>query len=312
MDAGRSSCFFAVSISVSFCKKYPGCCETILCNKNGFWQRVLGWASGGKSNSADQTLSSAMIHFFVDEHALTARIPASLVEKIPLVLPRLVQYSGELKSRQQREKNQIATVVKDIQDMTASKNNASGTNNTDDLEQLSKYNSRAIDRDGIFIVNAGSVLLHPFLKSLFSRLDLLNGNAFISKQAQQTSLLLIHYLGTGQTKAMEYELTLAKILCAFPLEKPVDLADGLPRKFIQEADLLLEAAIGQWKILKNTTFGGLREGFLQRGGKLFSKNGNLYLQVEKNSIDVLLDYLPWSLSMVILPWMKDMLRVEWR
>jgi hypothetical protein len=64
--------------------------------------------------------------------------------------------------------------------------------------------------------------------------------------------------------------------------------------------------------LKNTSAAGLREGFLQRPVKLFTKNGDIYLRVEKSSIDVLLDYLPWNLGIIMLPWMKDILRVEWR
>ena len=75
---------------------------------------------------------------------------------------------------------------------------------------------------------------------------------------------------------------------------------------------MLQAVIEQWTVLKNTSVEGLREGFLQRKGKLFSKNDNLHLQAETNSIDVLLDQLPWNLSMIKLPWMKRILRLEWR
>ena len=181
-----------------------------------------------------------------------------------------------------------------------------------DKEQISKYNGKVLDEEGIFIVNAGTVLLHPFLKSLFNRLELIKGSVFIDGHTQETCLYLIHYMSTGQIEAKEFELTLAKVLCSYPLEKPVEPAEKLSHEFTREADLLLEAAIGQWEILKNTSVAGLREGFLQRPGKLFSRNGNLYLQVEKSSIDVLLDYLPWNLSMIMLPWMKDILRVEWR
>ena len=54
------------------------------------------------------------------------------------------------------------------------------------------------------------------------------------------------------------------------------------------------------------------KGFLQRSGKLFSKDDKLYLQVEQSAIDILLDHLPWNLSVIKLPWMPDILRVEWR
>jgi len=93
---------------------------------------------------------------------------------------------------------------------------------------------------------------------------------------------------------------------------PVGPAEELTTEYIIEADGLLEAAIAQWEILQNTSVSGLREGFLQRPGMLFSKNGDFYLRIEKSSIDVLLDYLPWNLGMIMLPWMKILLRVEWR
>jgi len=105
---------------------------------------------------------------------------------------------------------------------------------------------------------------------------------------------------------------LAKLLCAWPIETPVPAGILLPEEFLQEAKDMLQAAIAQWEILKNTSVAGLREAFLQRPGKLFSRNGNLYLRVEKSSVDILLDYLPWGLGMIMLPWMKDILRVEWR
>ena len=75
---------------------------------------------------------------------------------------------------------------------------------------------------------------------------------------------------------------------------------------------MLEAVIEQWPVLKNTSIAGLREAFLQRNGKLFSKNDKLHLQVEASTLDVLLDQLPWNLSMIKLPWMKGLLRVDWR
>ena len=56
----------------------------------------------------------------------------------------------------------------------------------------------------------------------------------------------------------------------------------------------------------------LREGFLQRVGKLVNRNDRLVLFMETSAIDVLLDYLPWNLSIIKLPWLKDLLYVEWR
>jgi len=165
---------------------------------------------------------------------------------------------------------------------------------------------------GIYLQNAGVVLLHPFLSSLFRRLYLVKEGKFENEQAQQKALYLIHYMATGQVLAEEYELSIAKVLCAWPLEIPVDKSAKLSTDELTETDAMLTAAIEQWSVLKNTSATGLREGFLQRSGKLFTENEKLYLRVEAQSIDVLLDQLPWVLSMIKLPWMKELLRVEWK
>ncbi len=165
---------------------------------------------------------------------------------------------------------------------------------------------------GIYLQNAGVVLLHPFLTSLFRRLQLVKEGKFENDEAQQKGLYLIHYMATGHVTAEEYELPIAKVLCAWPLEIPVDKNIILSADELNETDAMLGAAIEQWTVLKNTSATGLREGFLQRSGKLFTENDKLYLRVEAQSIDVLLDQLPWVLSMIKLPWMKELLRVEWR
>jgi hypothetical protein len=171
---------------------------------------------------------------------------------------------------------------------------------------------QSVDEEGIFVRNAGLVLLHPFLNTFFNRLLLIKNNGFPDPAGQQKALYLLHYLATGRTEAEEYELVIPKILCAYPLKKPVEKDIRISVKEKEEADQLLEEAIMQWEVLKNTSPSGLREGFLQRNGKLFSKNEKEYIQVETNSIDVLLDRLPWNLSIIKLPWMKQMIRVEWR
>lgn len=277
--------------------------------RNNLWQSLLRWTSKGRPYPSSSALPAELVRSFVEENMLTSKIPPATAEKLPVTLPLLNLYSKELKNRLRKEEKQIEMVVKDLE-ISIHKIPEEGIGV--EKEQISKYNWRVLDEEGIFIVNAGTVLLHPFLKSLFNRLELITGDVFIDDHAQETSLYLIHYLSTGQIEAKEFELTLAKVLCGYPLEKPVEPAGTLSLEFLREADILLEAAIGLWEILKNTSVAGLREGFLLRPGKLFSRNGNLYLQVEKSSIDVLLDSLPWTLNMIMLPWMKDILRVEWR
>ena len=170
----------------------------------------------------------------------------------------------------------------------------------------------AVAGEEIFAANAGVVLLHPFLHSIFKILGFVEGGQFRTPEGHTRALNLIHFLATGEPAAHEHDLFVAKLLCAWPMDLPVDGAVELTEAEMSEAGDLLTAAITQWDKLKHTSHAGLREGFLRRPGKLQVKGSDLHLQVESGSIDVLLDYLPWNLSIVKLPWMKNILRVEWR
>lgn len=174
-----------------------------------------------------------------------------------------------------------------------------------------KNKIESIDQ-GIYLQNAGVVLLHPFLSSLFKRLKFVKEGRFENIQAQQRALYVIHYMATGHVGAEEYELPVAKVLCAWALDKPVAKNIELSPDELSETDAMIGVAIEQWAVVKNTSVNGLREGFLQRSGKLFTEKDKVYLRIETQAIDVLLDQLPWVLSMIKLPWMKELLRVEWR
>lgn len=165
---------------------------------------------------------------------------------------------------------------------------------------------------GLFVNQSGLVILHPFLQLYFEDVGLLDGEAFRDEMAQQMAIYLLHYLATGQTDAPEYELVLPKLLCGWSLNKPVARGLVLPDAALAEGENLLQAVIHHWQVLKSTSPDGLREGFLQRGGKLTRLDeGDWRLQVEQTAIDVLLSRLPWGFNVVKLPWMDSMLMVEW-
>ena len=78
-----------------------------------------------------------------------------------------------------------------------------------------------------------------------------------------------------------------------------------------EANALLAAAIEHWAKLGSTSPTGLRESFLSRDGKIARADSGYVLTVEQRAVDVLLDTLPWTLSIVRLPWMAGPLMVDW-
>ena len=173
-------------------------------------------------------------------------------------------------------------------------------------------NLQTIDGEGIFVQYAGMVLLHPFLSTFFKRLNLTESGNFKNSACWQKAMLLLHYLATGSATAQEYELVMPKVICAWPLQQAVSFTGTTTAEELEEADNLLQSVIAKWDKLKNSSAAALQENFLQRNGKIFTKNETLFVQVETGSLDMLLDFLPWSISIIKLPWMLEMIRVEWR
>lgn len=167
------------------------------------------------------------------------------------------------------------------------------------------------EEEGIFVDNAGLVLLHPFLSSFFSDFELLAEGKFKDIESQTTAVHLLHYLASKHELAPEYELITEKFLCGWDLDLPIAREVTLNIEMKDESETLLKAAIKHWSALKNTSPDGLREGFLQREGKLILNDFQDRLIIESKAQDVLLSFLPWGYSIFKLPWMKNALYVEW-
>jgi len=94
-------------------------------------------------------------------------------------------------------------------------------------------------------------------------------------------------------------------------EEPIDSEIVLTQKEMDEADLLLQSVIEHWKALKNTSITGLRESFLKRDGIITPKENGWLLQIERKTLDVLLDKIPWGFSTISLPWNRYIIFTEW-
>jgi Contractile injection system tape measure protein len=175
-----------------------------------------------------------------------------------------------------------------------------------------RFKREAVDEEGIYLPNAGLILVHPFLSTLFHRVGFWDGAGFVDVVARQRAVLLLHYVATGDRHPPEHALVLPKLLCGYALEMPMPGELELTADECGEAVSLLENVVQRWEKLGSSSIEGLREGFLQRPGKLFDKGGRLYLQLESSGVDVLLDYLPWGLSIVKMPWLAEPIYVEWR
>ncbi|HEX8114636.1 MAG TPA: contractile injection system tape measure protein, partial [Kofleriaceae bacterium] len=165
--------------------------------------------------------------------------------------------------------------------------------------------------DEAYVENAGVVLLWPFLRTLFERLELTADRRFEDAAAQGRAAGLLQHLVTGELEPLEHELALAKVLCGLAPAELIELDPPVTDVEADECTQLLTAAIANAPILGDLSIAGFRGSFLIRNGVLGTRDGVWWLRVERAPYDVVLDQLPWSVSWVRLPWMETPLAVEW-
>ncbi|NOQ24878.1 MAG: hypothetical protein GQ564_05895 [Bacteroidales bacterium] len=166
--------------------------------------------------------------------------------------------------------------------------------------------------DEIIIENAGLVLLWPYLPSLFKELDLLDDKKqFKDEQSKYLAIAITQYLVTGSETVQEYDLTFNKLLCGIDLLEPIPIIEKLPENIKQSSQELLEMVVKKWTALKGTSAQSLQISFLQREGILIKAANGWKVQIERITLDILLDKLPWSISIIALPWRKELIYVEW-
>ncbi len=133
----------------------------------------------------------------------------------------------------------------------------------------------------------------------------------MSDDARQRAVHLLQYVATEKEKTEENVLPLNKILCGMPYDEPIERNIELTEAEKEACTRLIASAIKNWSALKNTSVAGYRETFIQREGKLTYTNEGWKLFVTPKTYDILLNYLPYGISLVRQAWMNDNLWVEW-
>jgi len=168
----------------------------------------------------------------------------------------------------------------------------------------------------IYINNSGLILLSPFLPALFEELDLLSKDDDKTYLDPATSasraVHLLQYLVTGHTESLEEYLTLNKLICGLPVNAPVTPGIEATTEELETCDSLLQAVLDKWLALgSGTSIETLRASFLQRDGSLKPAEERWEFRVQRNTLDVLLDRIPWGFSIISHPWMAEPIYVEW-
>lgn len=185
------------------------------------------------------------------------------------------------------------------------------------LKQHSVYESpdnesaKVEEQEGVYVAYAGIVLFHPYLPSLFEQLQLTLNGVWLSKESKKKGVQLLAYISTGLGKCPEHKMLLFKFLCGLSGDVYVPSMIDLNSKEEEECKNLMKAVLNHWKVLGNVSLDGLREGFIERDGKLIKDKTQWKLIVEQKAQDVLLQQLPWGIGTIKLPWMKEMIWVHW-
>ncbi len=156
--------------------------------------------------------------------------------------------------------------------------------------------------------NAGLVLIHPFMATLFKHCNLMDPKTNTLTDPG-TCIHLLHYIATGKTNQPESAMLFEKYLCAIPLHQSINKHVKLTRKHKTEAAKVIGAVQQNWSAMKTASVGLLQHEFFQRPGKLTVDSQTL--TIERKTQDILMDKLSWGISMIRLPWQSQFTYVNW-
>lgn len=167
------------------------------------------------------------------------------------------------------------------------------------------------ETDIIRVENAGIILIWPFLTVYFERLGMMEGGNFKDSERQNRALYLLQYLTYAAIDFPEYALPLNKVLSGVPVVHPVIPLASLTSEEIAMSESLLDGFKANWPKMEGSSPVAVQESFLQREGLLSRVENGYNLKVERRGIDILMQEIPWNLSLIKLPWMEKPLQVEW-
>ena len=174
-------------------------------------------------------------------------------------------------------------------------------------------NQSVVEKCKLTVDDAGLVLLHPFLSTLFSRTGLLDEkNHFKGLTEREKAAHLLRFASGDANLHFDHLMNLEKVFCGLPVQYPMmpDFLISDDEKL--EVNEMLESVCQYWKPLNGTSVAGLQQSFLRRNGMIAYDGGTWLIRVEGMAVDILLDDLPWEISTILFPWTDDMFAVDWQ
>lgn len=168
-------------------------------------------------------------------------------------------------------------------------------------------------KERIPIWNSGLIIFHPFLRTFFTRVGLMNPlGEFKSDECRFRAAYLLHAL-TGSTEPpQDHLMTLNKLLCGINILLPLDYDFEITEEEKNQITGLIKAVINNWTVIKNTSVAGFQETFVRRPGMIERSQDDWILRVESHGVDILLEEIPWNIHLITLSWMDYLIHVDWK
>ena len=142
-------------------------------------------------------------------------------------------------------------------------------------------------------------------------LDLVESGCLKNTECTLHAMQILQYIAYGDTPT-ESPKGLDAILCGLSPESPQGVGEPVAADEKQLVDQMLKSIIQHWNALGSTSVQGLRETFLRHSGWLKKEKEAWVLKVHNGPFDMLVDRLPWGISMVKYDWMPEVVNVSWR
>lgn len=273
------------------------------------------------------TSSGNAVHFLGQEHVIETA--GGVVSAATVILERLRNdYSTHLSStRTVSLLHELLSQSKAMEPVNHSSSPSSSPSSTSSLSTTSSMLSievRAEDypltidkasflEERIELDDAGLVLLAPFFKQLFSRLQYLDERSeFLSPVLQSRAVHILRYIATGTLEGqMEENLVLEKALCGLPFDFPSGVEFKMNPKEHEEVENLCSTVLKYWNPFKEKTINSLRQAFIMRHGTIERDEVSWIVRVEGQGLDILMDGIQWGYSTVSLPW-AGLFIIDWQ
>lgn len=173
-----------------------------------------------------------------------------------------------------------------------------------------KSASKILEEHGISVENAGLIILAYFLPHLFEHLGWIVDKK-ITEDALPKALSMTQFLVTGEEVVDEAALVLNKLILGIELDDPMTNDYVLTDEEKELGIDLVKNVINRWDALRSVSVEGFQQTFLIRDGIVYFRDNQYLLRVEKKTVDILMEKMPWSIGVIKLSWMPKMMITEW-